>query len=99
MGPRRGEPGRRLVRATEGLPRPFRHVPAPAARGAWSGRAHPRSTQQPNEGRLMAQQTSVAYTTRDQAAAEENQRLIDAVFAELALARPDGLTYRVSRSE
>src|SRR5690242_14280754 len=47
----------------------------------------------------MAQQTSVAYTTRDQAAAEQNQRLIDAVFAELAAVRPEGLTYRVSRSE
>lgn len=47
----------------------------------------------------MAQQTTVAYTTRDAAAAEENQRLIDAVFAELAEVRPAGLTYRVSRSE
>ena len=47
----------------------------------------------------MAQQTTVAYTTRDAAAAEENQRLIDAVFAELAEVRPAGFTYRVSRSE
>ncbi|MFL6172610.1 MAG: hypothetical protein ACJ716_06925 [Marmoricola sp.] len=47
----------------------------------------------------MATQTSVAYTARDQAAAAENQRLIDAVFAELAERRPEGLTYRVSRSE
>jgi hypothetical protein len=47
----------------------------------------------------MAQQTSVRYTARDAAAADENQRLIDAVFAELAESRPDGLSYRVSRSE
>jgi hypothetical protein len=47
----------------------------------------------------MAQQTTVAYTTRDQAAAEENQRLIDAVFVELAEVQPVGFTYRVSRSE
>jgi hypothetical protein len=47
----------------------------------------------------MAQQTSVAYTTRDTEAADENQRLINAVFVELAELRPEGLTYRVSRSE
>ena len=47
----------------------------------------------------MAQQTSVRYTTRDTAAGEENQRLIDDVFAELAALEPDGLSYRVSRSE
>ena len=47
----------------------------------------------------MAQQTSVRYTARDAAAAEENQRLIDAVFAELAASQPDGLSYRVSRSD
>jgi hypothetical protein len=47
----------------------------------------------------MDHQTTVGYTTRDLAAAEENQRLIDAVFAELDADRPDGLTYRVSRSE
>jgi len=47
----------------------------------------------------MAQQTTVRYTTRDVAAAEENQRLIDAVFADLAADRPSGLSYRVSRSD
>jgi hypothetical protein len=47
----------------------------------------------------MAQQTSVRYTTRDTAAGAENQRLIDAVFAELAALEPDGLSYRVSRSD
>ena len=47
----------------------------------------------------MAQQTSVRYTTRDGAAGEANQSLIDAVFTELAELRPDGLSYRVARSE
>ena len=47
----------------------------------------------------MAQQTSVRYTARDAAAADENQRLIDAVFAELAEVQPEGLSYRVARSE
>jgi hypothetical protein len=47
----------------------------------------------------MAQQTSVRYTTRDAAAGDENQRLIDAVFAELAELEPDGLSYRVARSD
>ena len=47
----------------------------------------------------MAQQTSVRYTTVDTAAAEANQRLIDDVFAELARLEPDGLSYRVARSE
>lgn len=47
----------------------------------------------------MAHQTSVRYTTRDAAAAEANQQLIDAVFADLAEAQPPGLSYRVSRSE
>jgi hypothetical protein len=47
----------------------------------------------------MAQQTTVRYTTRDAAAADANQRLIDAVFADLAADRPAGLSYRVSRSD
>ena len=47
----------------------------------------------------MAQQTSVRYTTIDTAAAEANQRLIDDVFAELARLEPNGLSYRVARSE
>ena len=46
----------------------------------------------------MAQQTTVRYTTRDAAAAEANQSLIDAVFAELADLEPGGLSYRVARS-
>ncbi|MGY2875653.1 hypothetical protein ACVW00_002843 [Marmoricola sp. URHA0025 HA25] len=47
----------------------------------------------------MAQQTSVRYTTRDPAAGDANQRLIDAVFAELAQLEPEGLSYRVARSD
>jgi hypothetical protein len=47
----------------------------------------------------MAEQTSVRYTTRDKAAAERNQSLIDDVFAELAEREPDGLSYRVARSD
>ncbi len=47
----------------------------------------------------MAEQTSVRYTTRDTSAAEANQRLIDGVFAELARLEPDGLSYRVARSD
>ena len=46
----------------------------------------------------MAHQTTVRYTTRDAAAAEANQRLIDTVFAELADVQPAGLSYRVARS-
>jgi hypothetical protein len=46
----------------------------------------------------MAEQTSVRYTTRDAAAAEANQNLIDDVFSELAELEPDGLSYRVARS-
>jgi hypothetical protein len=45
----------------------------------------------------MARQTTVRYTTRDEQAAAENQRLIDAVFAEPAETRPDGLRYTVTR--
>ena len=47
----------------------------------------------------MAQQTSVRYTARDAACADANQVLIDAVFGELAELEPEGLSYRVSRSE
>jgi hypothetical protein len=47
----------------------------------------------------MAQQTSVRYTTRDAAAADANQALIDAVFAELDQLQPAGLSYRVARSD
>ncbi|MCW2856844.1 MAG: hypothetical protein JWR52_2459 [Marmoricola sp.] len=46
----------------------------------------------------MASQTSVRYTTRDAAAANANQVLIDAVFAELATVNPEGFSYRVARS-
>jgi hypothetical protein len=46
----------------------------------------------------MAEQTTVRYTARDTAAADANQELIDAVFAELAELAPDGLSYRVARS-
>jgi hypothetical protein len=47
----------------------------------------------------MAQQTSVRYTTRDMPAADANQRLIDGVFTGLARLEPDGLSYRVARSD
>lgn len=46
----------------------------------------------------MATQTSVRYTTRDTNAANANQLMIDAVFAELAEVRPEGFSYRVARS-
>src|SRR3954453_13086417 len=46
----------------------------------------------------MAEQTSVRYTTRDAAAAEANERLIDEVFTELAELAPDGRSYRDARS-
>lgn len=45
----------------------------------------------------MARQTTVRYTTRDSAAAATNERLIAAVFAELAAGRPEELRYTVSR--
>ena len=53
VGSRRVQPGRRLVRAAQGLPRPVRHVPAAAARGPRPGRAHARRPQQhgPRAGR------------------------------------------------
>ncbi|MCW2786171.1 MAG: hypothetical protein JWP74_2688 [Marmoricola sp.] len=47
----------------------------------------------------MSTQTSVRYTTRDSSAGDANQRLIDAVFAELDDVRPEGFSYRVARSE
>jgi hypothetical protein len=47
----------------------------------------------------MAIQTVVRYTTRDEAAAELNQQLIEAVFAELARVRPEGFRYGVSRPD
>ena len=62
VGPRRGQPGRRLVRAAQGLPRPLRHVPAAAARGARPGRAHPRRPQQP--GRARSSRGAASRSTR-----------------------------------
>jgi hypothetical protein len=47
----------------------------------------------------MARQTSVRYTTRDAAAADANQGLIDDVFTELAQVEPRGLSYQVARSD
>ncbi|HVU73338.1 MAG TPA: hypothetical protein VHE83_10305 [Mycobacteriales bacterium] len=40
----------------------------------------------------MAKQTVVRYTTKDEAAAKENQRLIEAVFADLAAQQPAALS-------
>ncbi len=48
----RGQPGRRLVRPAQWVPRPVRHVPAAAARGTRPGRGDPRSAQQPDAGDL-----------------------------------------------
>ena len=48
VGPRPVEPGRRLVRAAQGLPRPVRHVHAAAARGARPGRAGAQPPEQPD---------------------------------------------------
>jgi hypothetical protein len=45
----------------------------------------------------MSQATTVRYTTRDVSVADKNQRLIEAVFAELAEAAPEGLRYTVCR--
>ena len=48
----------------------------------------------------MATQTVVRYTTKDTAAAAENRRLIDAVFAEIAATDLPGLrSYNVSLLE
>ena len=41
---------------------------------------------------MMSKATVVRYTTRPEAA-EENERLITAVFAQLADERPDGMSY------
>ncbi len=46
----------------------------------------------------MSRATVVRYTTRPEAA-EENERLITAVFAQLADERPDGMRYVVIRLE
>jgi hypothetical protein len=46
---------------------------------------------------VTGRQTTVRYTTRDAAAAAENLRLIEAVFGDLAIQRPEGLRYSVSR--
>jgi hypothetical protein len=46
----------------------------------------------------MAKQTVVRYTTKDSSASADNQRLIEAVFAELAAEQPEGVRhYTVSR--
>ena len=42
LGSSRGQPGRRLVRPAQGLPRTLRHVPTAAPRGARPRRAHSR---------------------------------------------------------
>ena len=52
------QPGRRLVRAAQGLPRTLRHVPAAAARGTRPGRADPRRPQQPGPFDLTRQAAS-----------------------------------------
>ena len=42
------QPGRRLVRPAQGVPRPIRHVHAAAPRGARPRRGHARRSQQPD---------------------------------------------------
>jgi len=46
---------------------------------------------------MVMRQTVVRYTTKDEAAAKENQRLIEAVFADIATQGLEGLrSYNVS---
>ena len=49
-----GQPGRRLVRPTQRLPRPVRDVPPAALGGARPGRSHPRAAQQLDASVLKA---------------------------------------------
>ena len=54
------QPGRRLVRAAQGLPRPVRDVHAAADRGPRPGRADPRRQEQPDAGDLRTVRTRSA---------------------------------------
>ena len=48
----RDQPGRRLLRAAQGLPRPLRQLRAAGARGARPGRGRAQPAQQPHAGHL-----------------------------------------------
>ena len=95
LGPLSGEPDWWLVRPAQGLPGAIRHVSPAPARGARPRRAHPRGAQQQHARHLnrptqrtrenctMTTTKVVRYRTKPEQA-DENERLIREVFAELA---------------
>src|SRR4051794_9615849 len=95
------QPGRRLVWPPQGIPRPVRHVPAAAARSTRPRRAHSRQAQQldarhQRRDRIMSNTKIIRYQTKPDRA-DDNARLIEAVFAELAESTPDGVRYAAFR--
>ena len=64
VGPLRGQPARRLVRAEEGPARPVRRLHAAAAGGARPRRGHPRRQEQPDAGDLGAMARATAAPRR-----------------------------------
>src|SRR5579863_7758906 len=99
MGTITGQPRRRLVRPPQRLPRPVRDVPPASAGNTRARRSHPPAPQQQNAGDkelTMTVTKVIRYTTRPESA-DENERLIRDVFAELAEQRPQGLHYAAFR--
>src|SRR6195952_5191851 len=95
VGPLGEQPGRGLVRPAQRLPRAVRDVPAAAARGARPRRGHPRRPQQ-QHARVMSVTRVIRYVTKPECA-EENARLIGAVFADLVALKPEGVQYQSFR--
>src|SRR4051794_22156787 len=96
MGTFPGQPDRRLVRVTQGLPGTIRHVPTAIARSTRTGRGHARRAQQQDASGVMSRAVVVRYRVRPDAV-DENVRLIQAVYAELAEKQPAGFRYRTVR--
>src|ERR1700712_2138722 len=97
VGPLAEQPGRGLVRPAQRLSRAVRDVPAAAARGARPHRGHPRRPQQ-QHARVMSVTRVIRYVTKPESA-DENARLIRAVFADLDALKPEGLHYKSLRLE
>ena len=104
-----GQPGRRLVWPAQGLPGPLRHVPPAPPGGARPGRGHPRGRattacapsdhdERKRSSTMRDDDKVIRYRTKPEHA-DENERLIRGVFAELAEEDPTGCTTRRFRLE
>src|SRR5205823_7993873 len=92
----RGQPGRGLVRAAQGLSRPVRDVRAAAARSAGPGGAGAQRTQQPRAGALNNRNCSLPVRRRVTHGAAPRALDVAAVAVPVAAPVPGTVTDRAN---